>query len=143
MSEKLPVTFELRESGERPAVVRVGGHCLEIYSNRIIYLGEVKYWNHIVKCGCRTVEKCKTYASVPLTSKRIPLGRFDDKIDQSFERSDYIHFPIKNPNDQPKGDFFVSSSGVAWVGKNGRSPSIRETKSWAEFHEWMGCWILH
>ena len=134
-SQKLTVTFELRRSNERPAVVRYGGHCLEIYSNRIVYRRKRRLWKDIMD----TTEECKTYASVPLTSKRIPLGRFDDKIDKSFERSDYIHFPITNLNEDPKGDFFVSSSGVAWVGQNGRSPQIIETKSWAEFHEWMTC----
>ena len=137
MSEKLPVTFELRESGERPAVVRVGGHCLEIYSNRIIYLGEVKYWNDIIKCGCRTVEKCETYASVPLTRTQ-EVATCNDRI-SNFTKSDHIHFWITRPTAVKKkfetmGHFYVSSSGVAWVGKRCKSPV---TKSWAELDKWM------
>ena len=142
MSEKLPVTFELRESGERPAVVRYGNYCLEIYSNRIVYRDKTKYWKNIIKCGCRTVEKCETYAQVPLTRTK-EVETCNDRI-SNFTKSDHIHFWITRPkagtpvkkNFDTMGHFYVSSSGVAWVGKSCGNPEI---KSWAEFRDWMAC----
>ena len=112
--QKLTITFEPCKSGERPAVVRVDGHCLKIYRDRIVYRGKTKYWKDIMD----TKEECKTYAGVPLTSKEKELARLNCEIGRSFERSDYIHFPITNLDKDPKGYFYVSSSGVAWVGKN-------------------------
>ena len=126
--QKLTVTFELRGSNERPAVVRYGRHCLEIYSDRIVYRRKRRFWKDIMD----TTEECKTYVSVPLTSERIPMGCFDDKIDKSFERSDCIHFPITNLEGHSRGHFYVSSSGVAWLGRNGQN-----TKMWADLDDWM------
>ena len=132
-SEKLRITFELCESGERPAVVRYGNHCLKIYRDRIEYGGETKCWKGIME-----EETVKAYALVPLTSNEDKLGRFDDKISSDFYRGDNVHFEIEYPGSSDrKGHFYVSSSGVAWVGKNGKDPKIREIKSWAEFHKWM------
>ena len=143
-SEKLPVTFELRESElcgsvERPAVVRVDGHCLEIYSNRIVYRGKTKYWKNIIECGC-TEERCKTYAQVPLTRTK-EVETCNHRI-SNFKKSDHIHFwitrpkagiPVKKEFDT-MGHFYVSSSGVAWVGKDCDSPV---TKSWDDLKKWM------
>ena len=135
MSEKLPVTFELRESDERPAVVRYGDHCLKIYRDRIEYRDETKYWKGIIKCGCGAEEKCKTYASVPLTRTK-EIATCNDRI-SNFAKGDHIHFwitrPKDNGDDETMGHFYVSSSGVAWVEKNCRNPEI---KSWAELDKW-------
>lgn len=134
-SEKLPVTFELRKSGERPAVVRYDGHCLEVYKNRIKYRGKrkykCKYWKDIIKCDCGTEERCETFASVPLTRTK-ELKRCNGRIG-NFDRCGHIHFWI-TCNRETMGHFYVSSTGVAWVGKNCADP---ETKSWAELDEWM------
>ena len=137
-SKKLPVTFELRESDERPAVVRYDGHCLEIYKHRIEYRGKRKYWKDIIKCGCGPVEKCETFASVPLTRTKV-LKRFNNKTRfHSFDRSDHIHFWIKRPKEEGKeetmGHFYVSRTGVAWVGKGGKNTGI---KSWDDLDKWM------
>ena len=132
-SDKLPVTFELRKSGERPAVVRYDGHCLEVYKNRIKYRGKCKYWRDIIKCGCDNVEKCETFASVPLTRTKV-LKRFNNKTRfRSFDRSDHIHFWVTH-NTKTMGHFYVSRTGVAWVGKGGKKPGI---KSWDDLDEWM------
>lgn len=145
-SEKLPVTFELRGSVERPAVVRYDGHCLEIYKHRIKYLDKCKYWRDIIKCDCDNVEKCETFASVPLTRTEevetceTELKRLEKEIGSGFDRSDYIQFWITCPNPKKKknnptmGHFYVSSSGVAWFGKNCADPGI---KSWDDLDEWM------
>ena len=135
-SEKLlPVTFELRGSDERPAVVRYGGHCLEVYKNRIKYRGKrkykCKYWKDIIKCGCDNVEKCETFASVPLTRTE-KLKRCNDRID-NFDRCGHIHFWIQR-NRETMGHFYVSRTGVAWFGKNCADPGI---KSWDDLDEWM------
>ena len=142
-SEKLRITFELCESGERPAVIRYGDHCLKIYRDRIEYGGETKCWKGIMDVK----ETCKAYALVPLTSNEEKLGRLDHEIKScEFFKGDNVHFEIIHPKKDKKGEtkdyFYVSSSGVAWLGKlgrNGQNPKIREIKSWAEFHEWMTC----
>ena len=131
--QKLTVTFEPSKSGERPAVVRYRDHCLKIYRDRIVYRGKTKYWKVIMK-----EETVKACALVPLTSNEDKLRPFDDKISSDFYRGDNVHFEIEYPGSSDrKGHFYVSSSGVAWVGKNGKDPKIREIKSWAEFHKWM------
>ena len=128
--KKLTVTFEPSKSGARPAVVRYGDHCLKMYRNRIVYRGKTKYWTDIMETG----EECKTYASVPLTSREKELARLNCEIGQSFERSDYIHFPITNREGRSTGHFYVSSSGVAWMRTAWQEPKV---KSWKELHEWM------
>jgi len=134
--QKLTVTFKPSKSGARPAVVRYGGHCLEIYSNRIVYRRKSRFWKDIMD----TTEECKTYASVPLTSREKELARLNCEVERSFERSDYIHFPITNLEGHSTGHFYVSSSGVAWLGKlgrNGQNPKMKEVRLWAELDDWM------
>ena len=130
-SEKLRITFELCESGERPAVVRYGNHCLKIYRDRIEYGGETKCWKGIME-----EETVKAYALVPLTSNEEKLGPFRREIKPcGLCIGDNIHFEIEFPESKSKssGAFYVIRSGVVWM-RTGLGPKV---KSWEKFHDWM------
>ena len=132
-SEKLRITFELCESGARPAVVRYGDHCLKIYRDRIVYRDKTKSWKDIMK---RKI--CKAYALVPLTSNEDKLGRFHREIKRikSCGLGDNIHFEIEFPGSRRKGAFYVIRSGVVWMRKGWKKPKV---KSWEKLYEWMTC----
>ena len=130
-SEKLRITFELCESGARPAVVRYGNHCLKIYRDRIEYRGKIKHWKNIMD-----EETVKAYALVPLTSNEDKLGPFNREIKRcGLCIGDNIHFEIEFPGSDRKGAFYVIRSGVVWM-KTGLGPKV---KSWEELYEWMTC----
>ena len=132
-SEKLRITFELCESGERPAVVRYRDHCLKIYRDRIVYRGKTKCWKEIME-----EETVKAYALVPLTSNEEKLGPFRREIKPcGLCIGDNIHFEIEFPESKSKskskGAFYVIRSGVVWMKKDWEKPKV---KSWEEFHDW-------
>ena len=131
-SEKLRITFELCESGERPAVVRYRDHCLKIYRDRIVYRGKTKCWKAIMDVK----KKCKAYALVPLTSNEEKLGPFGTRIKPcGLCIGDNIHFEIEFPESKSKssGAFYVIRSGVVWMRTGWKKPKV---KSWEELNDW-------